>query len=363
MANQWGRDSQLPSGRGAGGTIIAVLVALSLGAAASYGYMRFSQPDLTTEMLELTEQNALLRQSLSETQTKLEQSTKALENNGTAKSATDDALRQLEAAKASSDTELAELRKRLAEQAVELDRLTEQLAVASNSGTQTSEQQQQAQIEDLNNRLRQVQASAEAAEADKLRLESELAALKRQSQETAGTANRELEDLRQSVVPGLRAEIDRLGQQIKQQSVEKTDLQTRLETLQGQAQADRDARTQLNNELRAARARIAELEKVLAAKAAGDAQVTPSLVTPSEQTTTPAEQQPAKSTRTPRDAKLVDSALSRAPGLNSLTPDQTTILRSALVDGACVTDALDAAFDRVPVITLRNLIRDLNSDC
>ncbi|SMC67795.1 hypothetical protein SAMN05880593_104204 [Rhizobium sp. RU36D] len=358
MANQWGRDSQLPSNRGAGGTIIAVLVALSLGAAASYGYMRFAQPDQSAQVSELTAENDLLQQSLHEAQTKLEQNAASLAEAEKARTAAENAVRQREAAEADGNSEVAELQKRLAEQAKELDRLTEQLAAASNSDATASAQEMTAQNQQLTAKLQQVQAQVRSVEAERDRLEKELAASRQDGQASAAATGRELDELRQSVVPQLRAEIERLQQQAKALNAEKSQLQAGLETLQAQANADRAARAQLDDELRVARARVAELERQLAAQTA-DIQA----ATPAPQNETPAEKPATPSARSPRDPSEVDNALRRAPGLTTLSSDQETRLRSALVDGACVTDALDAAFDRVPVITLRNLIRDLNSDC
>lgn len=64
-----------------------------------------------------------------------------------------------------------------------------------------------------------------------------------------------------------------------------------------------------------------------------------------------------------RDATLVENALSRAPGLKVLNASQRDTVREKLLGGACVTDALEQVFTRVPVLTLRSLIRDLDSPC
>ena len=56
-------------------------------------------------------------------------------------------------------------------------------------------------------------------------------------------------------------------------------------------------------------------------------------------------------------------AMNDTPGLDRLTSGQHDQLERVLVSGECVTNALGGVFKRVPVLTLRNLMRDLDSDC
>jgi hypothetical protein len=51
------------------------------------------------------------------------------------------------------------------------------------------------------------------------------------------------------------------------------------------------------------------------------------------------------------------------PGLDRLNDTQRDRLERTLVSGECVTNALGGVFKRVPVLALRNLMRDLDSDC
>ena len=66
---------------------------------------------------------------------------------------------------------------------------------------------------------------------------------------------------------------------------------------------------------------------------------------------------------TPRDPQAVEAALRDAPGLDALSTAERQALKDALVSGQCVTTALESVFDDVPILALRNLIRDLNSGC
>lgn len=60
----------------------------------------------------------------------------------------------------------------------------------------------------------------------------------------------------------------------------------------------------------------------------------------------------------------VESALEKATGLDGLSTSQRTGLKDELVAGACVTVSLEKVFGNpVPVVPLRNLVRDLDSDC
>lgn len=65
-----------------------------------------------------------------------------------------------------------------------------------------------------------------------------------------------------------------------------------------------------------------------------------------------------------RSASEVETALGRATGLDTLSASQRTGLKDDLVGGACVTVSLEKVFGNpVPVVPLRNLVRDLDSDC
>lgn len=66
----------------------------------------------------------------------------------------------------------------------------------------------------------------------------------------------------------------------------------------------------------------------------------------------------------PRRLSDVETALERATGLDTLSAPQRNGLKEELVAGACVTVSLEKVFGSpVPVVPLRNLVRDLDSDC
>lgn len=73
------------------------------------------------------------------------------------------------------------------------------------------------------------------------------------------------------------------------------------------------------------------------------------------------------SVQTPKAARrdsAVETALGSATGLDSLSATQRSSLKTDLVSGACVSSSLEKVFGNpVPVVPLRNLVRDLDSDC
>ncbi|MGE7370986.1 hypothetical protein ACQKKX_18255 [Neorhizobium sp. NPDC001467] len=71
-----------------------------------------------------------------------------------------------------------------------------------------------------------------------------------------------------------------------------------------------------------------------------------------------------QSAKMPRRDGEVETALGRATGLDTLSASQRSGLKGDLVAGACVSVSLERVFGTpVPVVPLRNLVRDLDSDC
>jgi hypothetical protein len=71
-----------------------------------------------------------------------------------------------------------------------------------------------------------------------------------------------------------------------------------------------------------------------------------------------------QSARSPRRDSDVETALGRATGLDGLSASQRSGLKTDLTAGACVAISLEKVLGNpVPVVPLRNLVRDLDSDC
>jgi hypothetical protein len=65
----------------------------------------------------------------------------------------------------------------------------------------------------------------------------------------------------------------------------------------------------------------------------------------------------------PRDRYMVDNIIGATRGVGFLNDEKKQRLKDQLASGACVTDALESVFDKVPLILMRNLMRDFKSDC
>ncbi len=382
MSSQWGRDSQVPSARSGGvGSIAAVLLALLIGGAASYGYLRFVQPIETGEATALQGEVTALRDTLASREA-------ALSEAQAARTRAETQLQQLPPADAADGAELSALREQLARQAAELDAMTERLAQASAAETEAAEtagaalQADAAERQALASDLDEAKATVLKLQQQNDRLEAELSAARAAAAKGTDARDKELGDLRDRVVPALtaeteqlrrtvedltqgnataRAENTRLSADMERLTRERDESAAGLDRMNRQAAADRQAQQAVEDRLAQATARIAALEAELARATAAPS--APALATPPEPSPSATPSDASPQARPPRTAAEVDAALVRAPGLDRLTPEDAGRLKTELVKGACVTDALETVFTRVPVITLRNLIRDLNSDC
>jgi hypothetical protein len=65
----------------------------------------------------------------------------------------------------------------------------------------------------------------------------------------------------------------------------------------------------------------------------------------------------------PRDRLMVDNIIGTTRGVGFLDDEKKQRLKDQLASGACVTDALESVFDKVPLVLMRNLMRDFKSDC
>ncbi|OCW58796.1 hypothetical protein [Hoeflea olei] len=321
MANQWGRDSDVPTrGRRRGLGLVAVIVALLLGGAG--GFIASRALDAGGAGLNLMGQDTAAG----------------------ADEALAAARRQIEELGAARDRDAAEigaLKDTIARQASELDAMAEKLAAAAPAGATpdaaeldavTRERDRlQSQVAALTEQTQVLEARIAARDADRgegaARAEAEIARL-----------TKELAQLRDETIPQLAAERDRA--------------EADLETVRGELEKARASQA-------AQTATIADLKRQLAAAEAAAAGVPAAAPAKGSPSGTVADAPDAE----PRDGAAVSAALRAAPGLDALTDRQRRKLEDALVSGACVTDSLAAVFDRVPLLTLRNLIRDLNSPC
>jgi len=341
LANQWGRDSGFQSGgkKGRGGlTGLAMLLCLVIGAAGGYAAMRFIQPDSDIVIEDTSAELARLNEALVQ-----------------AREDADEARRM----QAESAAQVEDLTAQAARQAADLDAMVEKLA--ANSSVAKVSEVDNAAVEGLR---QERDALAEENQILKENLASVEAELTSRSRSMTATEE-ELARLQDEVLPQLTAERDQLE---RKSSIMLTD----QENLKARARAAAETHASDTARIAELETRLAEAERELAAsqevldglkleeRIAGQ----PDALTEND-VAEPA-QEPAADAASMRDAREPDAvaqALRTAPGLGTLSDADRKNLTDKLVAGECVTTALKSVFDRVPILTLRNLIRDLNSDC
>lgn len=355
MASQWGRDSSFQSGRKRGGgvaSVIAVVFALALGAAGGYAAAYFTQPDKSTALEAARAEAAELDGALL---------------------AARQELADARAGEASSAAQVDQLKADIARMAADLDAMAEKLA-ASNTPDIAREDQTNAAVQAMS-------AERDRLAAENQSLGSQLAALEAEREALGKSANAERERLeaellrlQDEILPQLTAERDRLQQEVTRMLAAQATLETRIaEAADARASdagviADLEGRlAETERELKATQTALDVLERT-ASRSAGDADPASAADGGEGQAEAQAGQesqsgQEAGPVASPRDPDLVAAALRSAPGLETLSEEDRRKLADRLVSGECVTTALESVFERVPILTLRNLIRDLNSDC
>ena len=347
LTNQWGRDSDFRSGgkRGGAGTVIAVLVALAFGGAGGFAASWYLQADTIVAGDAARVQTAAQAQALAETR---------------------DELSAAQAAAASSAAEIESLKADIARMAADLDAMAEKLA-AGNRPTAAPDETNGA-MDALRRERDALAAENEAFKAGLEALEAERQALEQQAKTDGQRLQAELDRLQGELVPDLTSERDRLKRETQTLLADKAALEARIKTA-SEAQAVDAARIvelearlrSAEEELEAARQAIEALgnEAKVAVSADPVGEASPLVAQPPVE----ADAQDPASALDPRDPDAVTRALRAAPGLETLSEAERRKLTDLLVSGECVTTALESVFERVPILTLRNLIRDLNSGC
>jgi chromosome segregation ATPase len=324
VSNQWGRDTpSITRSRGAPiGTLIAVLLSLGIGAAVGYGALLYgggtNSGQLDAAEQRVTELNARLAESERQLQQALE------------------TARQQAPVDGAYDTGSAEL-----------DAMTEKLAQVS------------AELASEKQRVRELEAEIEAvrwAADERGRAASD--ALRKMA---ARDELAELSELRQVKIPRLEAQVGSLMQRLAESQSQLRSERSSVEELSRQRDAARDAQTDAEKALALERSRLVDLQTQLTRmqKAGGESESPQGVVEEK-----PANAETSSTVNTAgREADLVADALDRTPGIDRLSSADRERLQEMLVSGQCVTTSLKAVFRSVPVVTLRNLMRDLKSGC
>jgi predicted nucleic acid-binding Zn-ribbon protein len=347
LTNQWGRDSDVRSGgrRGGAGIVIAVLAALVLGGAGGYATSWFLQADAIVADGAERAQTAELAQALAKAR---------------------DDLNAARVAEASSAAEVESLKADIARMAGDLDAMAEKLA-AGDRPTAAPDETNGA-MEALRRERDALAAENEAFKAGLEALEAERQALEQQAKTDGQRLQDELERLQGDLVPELTSERDRLKRETQTLLADQAALEAQIKTASEAQAADAARIAELEARLRSAEEELEAARQAIEtlgneSKAALNADRVGEAGSQAVQPPAEAGVQDAASVLDPRDPDAVARALRAAPGLETLSEADRQQLTDRLVRGECVTSALESLFERVPILTLRNLIRDLNSGC
>lgn len=340
MNSQWGRSGNGPAGGGGsgiGGVLFASVICLALGGAGGYGAFRMLDDGAipTSEIEQRDQRIAELARELDARVAQIADSSgkaQALSQENGALKQQIEALRN-KAGASDAATAVAENLK-LTQEVV--PGLKNELELASQRVADAEALKKRAE-EAVRDRERQLSVRADQI----ARLETALDAV-RGERSTAQSAETER----------LEAEADALRQQLK--AAERALEASKTALREAVARGERDV-SALNDRNAALTARITKLEA--AARSTQPSGQEGNGAKPALDNAKPVEG------RSPRNAALVAEAMQDTPGLDRLTSRQRDQLESTLVSGECVTNALGGVFTRVPVLTLRNLMRDLDSDC
>ncbi|MBU4530629.1 MAG: hypothetical protein KUA43_01915 [Hoeflea sp.] len=326
-----------------------MILSLVIGVAGGYAAFRFTQPGLLTQ-----QDSSAPHEDANAEITRLNDALSVAMND----------LEDARAAQAASAAEVEELKAQTARQAADLDAMAEKLAAVS-SETQPPEDNTAA-LEVLSRERDALTAENESLKSDLAALDADRGSLRQEAAEARSRLEAELARVNDQVVPDLTAERDRLQGRVLALLADRDALKAEVDAAAGSNTADVRRILELEAQLADSARELAAARAELAAREAGQTE-SPAVANPDINADparpTAAAEAGTTPILTPRDPDMVATALRAAPGLGFLSTQDRQLLTDQLVAGECVTTALESVFDRVPILTLRNLIRDLNSDC
>lgn len=357
MSNQWGRDTQVSQARGGSpfGLLIAILVSLVLGGAAGYGAMRYLGPQDADRLATVDQQIADLSAQLNDSNRRLAE---AVEERKRAETALD-----------AGDPATAALRQTLDSQRGELDSMADTLEATSRE--LLSEKEENARLAKALAEARQqslaqdkaIENARQEATSAKASADAALADLRQRLEASEGEAGKALAQLKTVEIPRLQAQIAELSDRLAKAEADGTKISAERDALGAELARSQDALKDAADKLAREQERSAGLQAELNAARAQSAPAEDKAPdSPPSAPPETAEDLPLIADA-PRDPAAVDAVLARTPGLDRLSAEDYQRLRSLLVSGECVTTGLQSVFRSVPVVTLRNLMRDLKSGC
>ncbi len=382
MANQWGRDSQGTTKPRQRSLLIPVLISMIFGAAISFGVLDYLQSSKVPleQLLEAKNKISDLEQTVFSLRGALDNANTGVKTDPAKDSQISDLEQGNQALKDELDAVLSKVQGLTAEN-IKLKMDLQTLSDAANNGNDVVAQRVQqleqankqladdflslqdsssATIKALNERIKSLQSIdiAEATRAQK-KLENELNQLQIAKTESERDLQGQITDLKRELAAS-QSTIAELNTKLNDQ------VNTATATSSKQIKELSDEIERLRTELAAANTNLADMKKQLAdAKtqlADADAKLVEARKAPKVEVP-PSSPPPSNTAKTSRDPNLMESIIGKATGSSSLTSAQKMKLEEQLIQGECVADSLKTALGRVPVLMLRDLIRDLNSDC
>lgn len=347
MNNQWGRSGNGPAtSSGVGGILFASVVCLALGAAGGYGAFRMMDDAIPQGELDTRDKRiADLARELDVRAAQVEENTRKAqalaEENGTLKRQVD-ALRKDAGASDSDVAVIAAERTKLAQEVVPA--LENKLQLLGQRVADAEAQQKKAE-EAVKDRERKL-----SLQTDKI------AGLEKTCTQQAAARGAETEDLKAQTA-SLRDELDKAR---KAEEMLRTKNLPALEDEIGRKDKEIAA---LGERTRALTGQVEALEAASCMALPKQPNDNGRKAVPEKEATGDGARDTAVETLNPRDGVRVADAMQKTPGLDALTSAQRDQLERSLAAGECVTSALGGVFRRIPVLALRNLMRDLDSDC
>lgn len=343
MSNQWGRDQQVTRGRGSSGLLLPAVLCLALIGAG--GYFWFARQAMQTEIAALKAGTALLTSELGDVTAQKDKANSDLVN---LKKNSGNWVEQLEKDYAELTlNEVPKLNRLLDKRDADISAL-EKLLSTERSAAQAAADDFTATTAGLNDQLNTARMEAAATQTQAKNLDADRLALNKQ-------------------IIGLKAALEKAmadnvaAQKALDQTV--TDADKKAPTSKSALDQARDVQiTTLEQRLDEERRKVETLQKQLDDQTEAAARVVadpPVIDNPASET---GQSVPAAGL-VPRDRQMVDTIIGTTRGVGFLDDEKKQRLKDQLASGACITDALESVFDKVPLILMRNLMRDFKSDC
>jgi predicted nucleic acid-binding Zn-ribbon protein len=347
MSNQWGRDHQVTRGRGPSGLLLPAVLCLALIAAG--GYVWFARQNMQAEIAALKSETASLTAELAKVTAEKDKANSTLVN---FKKNSGNWAEELERDYAELKlNEVPKLTRLLDKRDADISALEKRLS-AEKTAAKTAADAFDVTIARLNEQLIAAKAGAADARtqvqnlgADKLALNTQITGLKAALEQAMADTVAAQKALEQKVAeaekkpPTFKSALD-LARDVQIRTLEQSlgEERRKVETLQKQL----------------------EDQSAAAAKVAGE---TPADAPAMDNPVSEAGQSGSGVKLVPRDRQMVDNIIGTTRGVSFLNDEKKQHLKDQLASGACVTDALESVFDKVPLVLMRNLMRDFKSDC